>query len=589
MSDTPDTSATRTKNTRTSKNDDDPDPASLPIVPTRVAAPFNIPSTTATTSAPSPGVIRREADAAYLQGRKELADLMSGLETGQKYTLQLYRSHPRVWKGKMISGYLTTFPMTPLPTQEDVKQQHGGGTYSWRIMREGGGGPKFGTTTEPFDIAGDPIPPESPAGAEPQHANGGGTQVLEIAKMQIEAAQKVADRAEDRADRALASSNKDGGNSMQMFLNAQEARERVAADARKAELEALRLKIERDERERRQDLEAAEKKRQEERQDAIRIAKEEREEREKRYDKEEKEKERRHQEAMAKMEQDSKQSRLDAEARVKAEQEAAKSRAEMENKNFQLQLQSMKDSTVLQIEAMKSTQAAQMEGYKQLDKMKMDFFQTQLSQKPVDPLDQIEKWSKISEIMSGRDKEEKEPVWKEIVSEIKDAAREAGPSLLAMAGVTGNAIEGATKGGDGQERRRKRKQIESGGRKRPKPGTVVTADLDEEDDLPDADKVETNGLKKLTFPGSDETDINVISDLLMRNIDWALEHDNDATWIVNNVIKGFPPIVGAQLAATPIDVIVEKIEEKIPDTWKLNSPGGIKVVREAHAILKKKK
>lgn len=577
------TETTETSKTRRAKNEDgDPDPATLPAISTKIAGPFNIPQ--ASTAAPSPSIIQREANAAYMQGKKELSEILSGLDTGAgKYTLQLNRVTPRVWKGRMISGYLAEYPMSPMPTQEDVKQQHGGGTYFWRIMRAAqNGAPKFGTTTDSFDIAGDPIPPEAPAGSEQQNGHrDGASQIVEIAKMTMEQAQRAAERAEDRAASATKG---DGGNSMQMFLNAQEKREREVAEARKAELEALKLKIEAAERERKDELAAAERRRKEERDDAIRIAKEEREEREKRYEKEEKEKDRRHQEMLAKMEAAATQARLDAEARVKAEQEAAKARAEMENKNFQLQLQSMKDSTALQIEAMKSTQTSQMEGYKQLDKMKMDFFQAQLSQKPVDPLDQIEKWSRISDIMSGRDKEEKEPVWKEIVSEIKDAAREAGPSLLAMAGVTSNAIDGA-RSGDGQERRRKRKQLQ--GRRRAKPGTVVTADLEEEE-LPEEAKEETNGLKKLTFPAADETDINVISDLLMRNIDWALEQGNDATWIVNNVVKNFPPIVGAQLAATPVDVIIKQIEERIPDTWKLTSPGGLKIVKEAHAILKKK-
>lgn len=577
---------------RPANDGDDPDPASVPSVSTRITAPFNIPTTGV---GPSPSAIQREANKDFVQEKKNLGDIMSGLEGGAgsgRYQLHLMRTHPRVWRGKMIGGYVTEYPAASPPTNEDIKQVHGGGTYYWRVMipNPRGGGAGFGPTTAPFDIAGDPVLPEPPPGSEPPSSNNGGGHLVEIAKISMDQAHKLAEAAERRAERMADANKGEGGSTMNALLQMQQRQSEdfkqqmlAAQQARDAELKMLQVRLDAQERERRAERDAAEARIREERLAAEAKAEREAKERELRWEKERDDANRRHAENLAAQKIAIEQARADADRRAKEAYEAAEKQRLQDERNFQLQLKAMETSADKQAAMMQAMQSMQLQQFKELDSMKMGFFEKQLSQKPSDPLDQIMKWKQVSDILSGKDDEEKEPAWKAVVDELKDGIREAGPSLMAMAGITNNAVEGGKKKRDGQERR----QLKDGKRRRRvKPDTTVVVDLDEEDALPD-DNEETHGLKELQFPEADELNPEVLGDLLVRNIEFALERDNNATWIVNNVIKRFPAIVIGAIKAQPTEALVAEIKKRAPATWRIVSPDGLKKLKEAHSILQK--
>lgn len=601
MSESEDTAPSRKSNTRkpANTNNEDPDPATLPTVATRVNAPaFTIPTVTANGIGPSAAAIQREVNRDFIEERKTLAEVLASVEGGKtgiaRYTLQLHRLEPRIWRNRAIRGYLPPeYPASSPPTNDDIAAQHGGGTYQWRIMTPNpkGGAQLMGPTTVPFEISGDPIPPPPVISQAQEQQHGASQPFVEMAKIAMDAANKQADAAERRAEKFLEQNKSEGGGQMSALLQMQQKQSEqfertmlAQQQARDADFKALQLRLESQERERKAEREAAERLAKEERAAAEAKAERELKEREARWEKERADADRRHQENLLAQQKAIEQARLDADKRAQEARDAAEARRLADDRNFQLQIEAMKSSSKEQIQMMQTMQTMQLQNFKELDGMKMSFFEKQLSQKPQDPLDVIEKAKRISDIISGKDDEEKEPVWKEILAEVKDGIREAGPSLMTMAGITNNAVDGARKRkGDGQERR----QLKDGKRRRRvKPDTTVVVDLDEEDNLPE-DNEETHGLKELKFPEADEINPEVLGDLLVRDLEFALDKDNDATWIVNNVIKRFPPIVASMLKNQPTEKVIAEIKKRAPPTWKVVGPAGIKVLKEAHSILQK--
>lgn len=74
-------------------------------------------------------------------------------------------------------------------------------------------------------------------------------------------------------------------------------------------------------------------------------------------------------------------------------------------------------------------------------------------------------------------------------------------------------------------------------------------------------------------------------EMLVRDIDLALQRDLDVTEIRDNVVGKFPPHIVGLLANTDADTLVSVLDTKAPATWRINSLDGQKKVRELHVLL----
>lgn len=71
--------------------------------------------------------------------------------------IQLHRQRPKMFKGKDVAGYLGKYD--ELITEDDIREEHGGGTYTIQINRQNTQGKFVYFRARTVTIAGDPIPP----------------------------------------------------------------------------------------------------------------------------------------------------------------------------------------------------------------------------------------------------------------------------------------------------------------------------------------------------------------------------------------------------------------------------------------------
>ena len=175
----------------------------------------------------------------------EIADFLSQF-SGGSHQFMVTRVEPRQvtvrGQPKRITGHLTTL-LTP-PTLDDLREQFGGGIYEIRVNSRTAKGPRF-VTCRRVEIAGDPklppdeTPPDPPAMIAPVAAPESPALVQQILEHTFEDKRRVEERFERERQRVMA--ERPTGPDPTLLQATIGAIER----SQKAEIEGLRLQLER--------------------------------------------------------------------------------------------------------------------------------------------------------------------------------------------------------------------------------------------------------------------------------------------------------------------------------------------------------
>lgn len=124
--------------------------------------------------------------------------------------IQLHRQRPKMFKGKDVAGYLGKYD--ELITEDDIREEHGGGTYTIQINRQNTQGKFVYFRARTVTIAGDPIPPGGIT-AEPD------TSASRVAEARERAESKSSDRLIDMVEKQIErAEGKAGGSFEQMKI-----------------------------------------------------------------------------------------------------------------------------------------------------------------------------------------------------------------------------------------------------------------------------------------------------------------------------------------------------------------------------------
>ena len=127
-------------------------------------------------------------------------DLLSWLDTlsgVHDKTIKLIRVQPEKWGGQKISGHLTTLPPDSRITEDEIKEEYGGGTYQIRVFIRDKKGQFKQVRARNVDISG---MPKIPIDLD-QRGGNGKVEDPEVTKLVLDKMEKVADESRDRADR----------------------------------------------------------------------------------------------------------------------------------------------------------------------------------------------------------------------------------------------------------------------------------------------------------------------------------------------------------------------------------------------------
>lgn len=523
--------------------------------------------------------------------------------------------------GKRIAGYLAKF--TRAVTFEEIRSKYGGGKYRFIIHGPGPLGRPMIKANKIYEIAGDPISPLTPGSQSQQGSLP--SAMTEIVDKAISTQEKQADRLaeENRELKQMFMASLTKGDSgfretmMQMMAEERKMQEARAAKEREEAKEMRNLflssltKAEQGP-QHLQTILLEERRLQEQRMQA------EREERRR----EQEIAERRHRETLEIMRmQQEKQieaMRIEQE-RVRNEARAAEERARQQ---FELQLrqiekqESQKEAQALkltefmsslqsqQVQQMQMAQQTQLQQMQQFTQLERDFMLKQIDSlsKKDTGIDQMLKFKQVFDTLTGRDSDGGDG--KETWEKIMDRVQESVPGLVAAAGLLrGGASAGAAPQPQGPRvlpgtvavveaddeddiaYSRPRRLPPPRRRKRPTPPQVVTpAEVVVEQRATETTSALPNDYTDFVFPTGD-TSMEEALEMLVRDIDLALQRDLDVTEIRDSVVGKFPPHIVGLLANTDADTLVSVLDSKAPATWRINSLDGQKKVRELHALL----
>lgn len=545
--------------------------------------------------APSVVVQQREANKEYLEQKQELSQLLGTFDfEGGTYQVAVSRKEPRYHHGKLVAGHIGTFKRKV--DLDELRDRFGGGTFRFVVQRQNG---QFVTSKE-VDIFGDPIVQDDPrkAGDMPQ-----GVQLL--------VQQSLAD-ANKRADDVKEELREMRRMAMEQQKQAEMTMAQVLAAAlngnggkSKEEIDLLREQMRHERQERIAAEERAEQRRREERAEERRMREAERAEAERRHEQAlkmmEMREERLRDEARLRIEAD----RKIAEIQAQAQQRQAEMQAKMQREIEQERAQQAEKNMQLMIRSMESTTATQMQAMQRVDEMKDRFLEKALSKKEdgLAGFESLLKAKHVIDALSGNGDDDK-PQWETVI----DKVGEIGPSLLAAAGFGGAAIASARSnsggggggGGSGGGVRRRRRM---------RPNTTIVAEVEEtptpaqgtsaivkkeqpQEQPAEEESVEEgpkNDYDKLRFPDeSEQGNIAKVFEMIVKDIDFAMEHDFTAAGIVEQVVLKFPPHVVEYIKSQPADALLGLVQQKAPRHWRINTPGGRRTLREVHQILVKK-
>lgn len=607
-------------------------PSSLPRVPGVVTAP--IPT--------SPAQLRQQAAMQQQKVNEDFEATLSALEFEDgHHSVSVHRMEPEydTNNGKRIAGYLEKF--TRPVTFEEIRSKYGGGKYRFIIHGPGPFGKPTIKGNKIYEIAGDPIMPAShqrpgnqaPAPMIPEA-------VSEIVEKAISTHEKTADRlseenrelSREMKQLLMATLNKgDGGlkeTMMQMIAEERKLAETRALEERR--LQEQRLAAEREQAKETRNLLLSMTNKPDPNANIQSILVEERRLQEQRLAAEREERrreqeaaERRHQQTLEMLrmqnEKQIEQMRIEQE-RVRAEAREASERARQQ---FELQLRQLekqeaqKASDALkmtefmaslqaqQVQQMQLAQQTQLQQMQQFTQLERDFMLKQIDTlgKKDNSIDQMLKLKQVMDVFTGSDKEptDSKETWEKILDRINDSV----PGIVAAAGLlrgTGQAQQAqaaeprvlpgsvaVVEEEDVPEVRQNRRRR----RRLPPSPMQAKRPVAPEPQAPQATPAEPtvevlsnlpNDLTEFTFPTAD-TPVEQSLELLVKNIDLALQRELDVIEINEQVVKKFPPTVGALIANTDSDTLISILDVRAPATWRINSLDGQKKVRDLHLLL----
>jgi hypothetical protein len=265
-----------------------------------------------------------------------------------------------------------------------------------------------------------------------------------------------------------------------------------------------------------------------------------------------------------------------------------------------------------QMQQMQAAQQMQLQQMQQFTSLERDFMLKQidaLSKKKEDTgIDQMLKFKQVFDTLTGKDEGgggEQRETWEKIMDRINDSV----PGIVAAAGLLrGSAPQAAAPQPVPQTR--------------VLPGSIAVVDVDDEDDRvpmqrrnprrrrrlqpppqartispsvqtapavasPVREAVEAiNDFTDFVFPQED-TPVEHSLEMIVKDIDLAIQRELSAREIDDQVIKKFPPTVAALVANTDVDTLLGVLEARSPSSWRINSLDGQQKVRELHALLAK--
>ena len=528
------------------------------------------------------------------------------------HSVTVHRVEPEIDTntGKRIAGYLAKF--TRAVTFEEIRSQYGGGKYRFIIHGPGPLGRSMIKANKVYEIAGDPILPRQQQQQQQQH--GLSTAVSDIVDKAISTQEKQADRLaeENRELKTLFMTSLNRGDGdfrstmMQMMSEERKMQENRATKERDEAKEMRNLflssltKAEQGPQQM-QSVLLEERRLQEQRMIA------EREERRR----EQESSERRHQQTleMMRMQQEKQieQMRIEQE-RVRSESKAAEERArqqfelslrQLEKQESQKETQALKMTEFMsslqsqQVQQMQMAQQTQLQQMQQFTQLERDFMIKQIDSfsKKDTGIDQMLKFKQVFDTLTGKNEggDEAKATWEKIMDRVQDSV----PGLVAAAGLLRGASTAprtiAVVEADEDEQgtsyipRRNMKR-----RKRP----PVTSQA-KVDDVPPVDVASAAPTKEQNLPNDYEdfcfplesTPVEMALEMLVKDIDLALQRDMDVVTIRDDVLSKFPKHIVGLLSNTDPDTLVSVLDARAPGTWRINSLDGQQKVRELHTLL----
>jgi hypothetical protein len=569
---------------------------------------------------PSQAQMRQQAGAQQQQINDDFESHLSSLEfEGGHHSVTVHRLEPEFdpITGKRIVGYLEKY--TRAVTFEEIRSKYGGGKYRFLVHGPGA----FGKgavikANKVYEIAGDPIPQRSPGPQQPIQTNGLPTGVSDIIDKTLNNQEKQTDRLaeENRELKTMLMANMNKGDSgfkeTVMAMMAEERRmQEIRAQSEKEEARAMRELLFNTMNKNEQAPNQVQNALMEERrlQEQRIIA--EREERRREQDIAE----RRHQQTLEAMRMQNEkaieqmkveQERVRAEAREASErtrQQFELQLRQIEKQESQKETQSHKMTEFMsslqnqQMQQMQAAQQMQLQQMQQFTSLERDFMLKQidaLSKKKEDTgIDQLLKFKTVFDTLTGKDEPgDQKETWEKVLDRINDSV----PGIVAAAGLLRPGSSGPSPQPQQRvlpgsvavveveaedEAPRQRKPLRR--RRRPEPQTVDVVAAPSAS-VPVVQGEVPNDYTEFVFPQQD-TSMEATLEMLVKDIDLALQRDASAEEIRETVVSKFPPQVAALLAETDVNTVIGVLEARAPATWRINSLDGQKKVREMHALL----
>lgn len=514
---------------------------------------------------PSIGALRA---AASTQGKKvadEFENLLTSLDfSDMQHSITVHRELPEFDPDeptKRIAGYLEKFTKKIDP--DILREKFGGGTYRLYVTGPDPTNPnriipkanKSFTVSQEHAIVRRPVPKGKEKEGMPEGVAAIVNAAMQSSDKQMERLSRESERGQKLVEAML---TKGDGGMKEMLLALNNPQQTQAMLAAERQLTEQRFQKEREDR--RIELAAAEQRHKDEREDRRNEAAAA---------------ERRHNAELLATKEENARVREDANRRhelaLKAMEKSEGEKAERQAENMKF-MASMQQMQVAQMEKSSLMTIQMMQG---MATMEREFLlkQVELLGRKDDPIQKIVEMKKAMDVLSGADKDEGAPTWERIVDKVQEGA----PGLLAaVAGFRGTQTEP---------------------NKRVLPGSIVSAPLEDvEPDtavattekvtatVSDVKKPTRNVLAEYIFPSPD-TAIPDGLEMLVKDIDLALQRDKSVDAILDDIVTKFPPIYLTALRELTAEMLILQIGERVPDTWRINSLDGQRKVRELRSRL----
>jgi hypothetical protein len=137
----------------------------------------------------------QEIEEELLESGDDLISWMDTLSGINEKTLKLIRLRPDKWGSQKISGHLTTLPPDSRITEDEIKEEYGGGVFQIRAFARDKHGRFVQVKAKNIEIAG------LPKVSDPSSGNGKKEESPEITKFVLDKMEKVSDAERGRADK----------------------------------------------------------------------------------------------------------------------------------------------------------------------------------------------------------------------------------------------------------------------------------------------------------------------------------------------------------------------------------------------------